>query len=68
MIELGGNMRTVETESRRRIVLGICLACMVVSTSAIAATLFMGHNPPLWLWAQLVVSYVGAAAYFSTDK
>jgi hypothetical protein len=61
-------MRMVERDSRRRIVLGICLTSLVLAAIAIAAKLFMGQNPPLWLWPQLVVSYVGTAAFFSSNK
>ena len=53
-------MRTFDKQSRRRMVLAICLVSFAVSASATAVILFVEQNPTLWLWAQVAVSWVGA--------
>ena len=53
-------MRTLDNQSRRRIVLAICLVSLAVSASTTAVMLFVGQNPPLWLWAQVAVSWACA--------
>jgi hypothetical protein len=57
-------MRTLDKQSRRRMVLAICLVSLAVSASATAVMLFVGQNPPLWLWAQVAASWAGAVMSF----
>jgi hypothetical protein len=48
-------------QTRRQWILGLCFIALTVSSVATAAMLFSGTNPPLWLWVELIASYVCAA-------
>jgi 4-hydroxybenzoate polyprenyltransferase len=63
-----GFMRTLEKQTKQRLVLGICLISIVISTSAVVAIYLTGQVPPLWLWVQLVASYVAVGAVFVIVK
>lgn len=61
-------MRTLEKDTKQRLALGICVISIVISTSALVASYLAGMTPPLWLWLQLVASYVGVCAFFVLVK
>ncbi len=65
---MAGFMRTTEKETKQRLVLGICLISIVISTTAVVAIYLTGQVPPLWLWVQLVASYVAVGAVFVIVK
>jgi hypothetical protein len=65
---MAGFMRTTEKETKQRLVLGICLISIVISTTALVAIYLTGQVPPLWLWVQLVASYVAVGAVFVIVK
>ena len=53
----------MEKETKQRLALGICVISIVISTAALVACYLAGIFPPLWLWLQLVASYVGVCAF-----
>ena len=63
-----GFMRTLEKTTKQRLVLAICLISIVISTCALVAIYLVGQVPPLWLWVQLVASYVAVCVVYTVVK